>query len=212
MRRQGPAIGRVPAASFVVRLPEVKNMDSTAVAMCVVVDDTEHVSKAVETLARRYHAELLRILTARLGSDQDAADLAQESYARLLRYQGQHSGEELRRMLFRIANNLLTDHWRWGRLRGADTHVSIDAIDLESERPSHDRELAAEQQLARLEEIVLAMPDKRRNVFVLSRVHGLSNVEIARHLGISAKTVEKHIAIALAECRMQVGDDDLNSL
>jgi RNA polymerase sigma factor (sigma-70 family) len=190
----------------------MRNSNLCAVARRVVVDDTARVADTIETLARRYHAELLRILTAKLRSEQDAADLAQEAYVRLLRYEGQCSGEDLRRMLFRIAGNLLTDHWRWSRLRAADTHLPIHELELESGQPSHDEQLVSEQRLRRLEEIILAMPDKRRTVFVLSRIHGLSNAEIARECGISMKTVEKHIATALAECREQAGDDDLRSL
>jgi RNA polymerase sigma-70 factor (ECF subfamily) len=184
-------------------------MTSTAVAKAVAVDESKRVSETVETLARRHHAELLRVLSAKLRNGQDAADLAQEAYARLMRYEGQCSGDELRRTLFRIAHNLLTDHWRWRRLRVAGSHIPIDdLLELESGQPSHDRQLAGEQQLARLEQVVLAMPDKRRTVFVLSRIRGLTNVEIARRCGISLKTVEKHIALALAECRAQVVDDD----
>jgi RNA polymerase sigma factor (sigma-70 family) len=191
----------------------MKTSNSVAVASGVGVADTGRVSDTLETLARRYHTELLRVLTARLRSEQDAADLAQEAYVRLLRYQGKCSGDDLRRMLFRIAHNLLTDHWRWRRLRGVDTLVSLDELlEVDSGQPGLDRQLAGEQQLARLEELILKMPGKRRTVFVLSRIHGLTNVEIAARCGISAKTVEKHIAIALAECRAEVGDDDLQTL
>lgn len=182
-------------------------MDTTnfvALASCVAIDDTDHVPDTVETLARRHYAELLRV---RLRSEQEAADLAQEAYARLLRYEGQFTGDELRRTLFRIASNLLTDRWRWSRLRSADTHLPIDDLSVESSEPRHDRRLAAEQQLARLEEVILAMPEKRRTVFILSRIQGLSNSEVAEHCRISIKTVEKHLSIALAECRAEVGDD-----
>lgn len=191
----------------------MKTFNSVALASCVAVVDTGRVSETLETLARRYYTELLRVLTARLRSEQDAADLAQEAYARLLRYEGDYSGEDLRRMLFRIAHNLLKDHWRWRRLRGADTHLPLEELlDMDSGQPGPHRQLVGEQQLARLEEIILKMPDKRRTVFVLSRLHGLTNIEIGKRCGISVKTVEKHIAIALAECRTEVGDDDLLSL
>jgi DNA-directed RNA polymerase specialized sigma24 family protein len=105
------------------------NDNFTAVASRAVIDDTSRVSDSIETLARRYHAELLHMLRARLPSEQDAADLAQEAYTRLLRYEGKYSGEELRRMLFRIAHNLLTDHWRWRRLRSVATHMPIDELE-----------------------------------------------------------------------------------
>jgi RNA polymerase sigma-70 factor (ECF subfamily) len=188
------------------------NVISTAVASPVGIDETSAVTDSIETLAHRHYAELLRVLRARLPNEQDAADLAQESYARLLRYEGRYNGEELRRILFRIASNLLTDHWRWSRLRDATTHLPIDDLELDSGEPSEDRKLAAEQRLARLEKVVLAMPEKRRAAFILSRIQGLTNAEVARRCGISVKTVEKHLSLALAECRAQAGDDDLGSL
>ncbi|WP_341724257.1 sigma-70 family RNA polymerase sigma factor [Pseudoxanthomonas putridarboris] len=169
---------------------------------------TEVVPDDIENVAREYHAELLRMLRARLPNAQDAQDLAQEAYARVMRYQGQLKGEELRLMLFRIAQNLITDHYRWNRLR-ENAHFPIEDMkfELSSEEPTHDRRLDNTQRLKRLEKIVLAMPERRRAVFLLSRIEGLTNVEIARRRGITVKAVEKHIAKAIAECRNLAEDD-----
>jgi RNA polymerase sigma factor (sigma-70 family) len=188
-----------------------KVVGGAEVARRAAIDDTPCMSDNVEILARQYYAELIRMLSARLRSKQDAADLAQEAYLRLLRYEGQCAADELRRTLFRIANNLLTDHWRWRRLRGADSAVPIEELEVQSEQADHERQLAGEQLLRHMEEVILAMPYKRRAVFLLSRIDGLSNAEIARRCCISIKTVEKHIATALAECRAELGDDDLQS-
>ncbi|TAL93712.1 MAG: RNA polymerase sigma factor, partial [Rhodanobacter sp.] len=53
------------------------------------------------------------------------------------------------------------------------------------------------------------MPDKRRTVFLLSRVEGLSNAQVAQRCGVSVKMVEKHLAKAIIQCRLEVGDFNL---
>jgi RNA polymerase sigma factor (sigma-70 family) len=190
----------------------MKDANSMAVAMRVAVRDTRDVPDTLETLIRRCHGKLIGFLSARVRNNEDAADLAQEAYIRLLRYQTGRSGEDLRRVLFRIAANLLTSHWRRRRAQGADSQVAIDELDIESGEPGPERQLTGERQLKRLEDILLEMPKKRRTVFLLSRIEGLSNAEIANRCCISIKTVEKHIAIALEKCRAEVGNDDLKAL
>lgn len=57
-----------------------------------------------------------------------------------------------------------------------------------------------------LERIVLDLPEKMRDVFVLSRFRHMSNVEIAAALGISVKTVEWRMGKALALCMSSLRD------
>ena len=54
--------------------------------------------------------------------------------------------------------------------------------------------------------IVESLPSQRKNVFLLSRVKGLSNSEIAGKLNISKRTVETHISHALKDLKVKLGD------
>jgi len=186
----------------------MKDGHSIMVATGVAVGDTERVPDTLENLIRRCHGRLLTLLFARLRSTEAPPAVPQEAYMRLLRYRGERSGEDLRRTLFSIAGNLLTSHWRRRRAQRTDTPASPDDLDIENGQPSLERQLTGEQQVKRLENVIFSMPEKRRTVLLMSRIEGLRNPEIAERLGISAKTVEKHLAIAIEECRAEVGDDD----
>lgn len=164
-------------------------------------------SAAFAEFVRRHEGELRRYLHSRVHDVEDAADLAQECFMRLLRYADGHGEPDLERLMFRIANNLLTDNWRAGRAHHAHEHVPLTSVDLVNEAPSQEREVAAQQRLERLKAVVRRLPPRCRAVFVFSRIEGLSHAEIADKFGISVKAVEKHITKALAACRAEVGDD-----
>jgi RNA polymerase sigma-70 factor (ECF subfamily) len=68
------------------------------------------------------------------------------------------------------------------------------------------RSLIEQELREQLEKAIAALPDKCREVFILSRYHEKMNKEIAEELGISIKTVEKHISAALRLIRTELKD------
>lgn len=155
----------------------------------------------------RHGDALLRYLRSRLANEDDARELAQECLLRLLRYADAHNEAALERIMFRIANNLLTDRWRRADVQSARDHLPLTAVELISEAPSQEREVAGQQRLARLKAVILALPPKCQAVFIFSRIQGMSHADIAAKCGISVKAVEKHITKALAACRAAECDD-----
>lgn len=160
----------------------------------------------VDAFVRENQAELLNFFRHRLTQSQDAADLAQESWSRLMRYRHDQPPASLRSLLFTIARNVLKNHWRWSSLHQLEQSTDFTELDVASEVPGVERQWQARRYLEALEATVAGMPDKRRTVFLLSRVEGLSNAEVAQRCGISVKMVEKHLAKAIIQCRVQVGD------
>jgi RNA polymerase sigma-70 factor (ECF subfamily) len=67
--------------------------------------------------------------------------------------------------------------------------------------PSPEAGLEAKQALSALDEALCQLSPKCRDIFIMRRVEGLSNEEIARQHGISVNSVEKHIARALRHCQ-----------
>jgi RNA polymerase sigma factor (sigma-70 family) len=170
------------------------------------VERTFDVLSVKDTIAR-YHDSLIRFLRQRLRVKEDAADVAQEAYIRMMQYEGSRQIQSPSSMLFRIAINVANDLGRSEQTRRVSSQCSLDGLELVSDRPTPDRELSAEQDLELLYEAIERLPPKCQQVFLLSRAQRMTYPEIARHCGISVKMVEKHISHALAVCMKKVGGD-----
>ncbi len=162
---------------------------------------------SVHDTIRRYHDSLVRFLRQRLRVKEDAVDIAQEAYIRMLQYEGSQKIDSPSSMLFRIAINIATDQFRSEAARRVSGQVSIDDMELPSQQPSADREIAAAQDLEILYRAIDGLPPKCRQVFLLSRAQRMTYPQIAAHCGISIKMVEKHISRALEICMSKVGGE-----
>jgi len=161
--------------------------------------------QALHTLYTEHHLWLQSWLRRRLGSSCDAADLAHDTYERLIcsnRTPGHPS--ESRSWLMRIAKGLVIDLHRRRRLEKA--YLEALAQLPERESPSAEAREIALQTLMEIDAILDGLSAKAREAFLLSRLDRLTYPEIAERCGISVKMVEKHITKALAFCRAEVGD------
>jgi RNA polymerase sigma-70 factor (ECF subfamily) len=159
---------------------------------------------SVQNTIRRYHDSLIQFLRQRLRVPEDALDVAQEAYIRLMQYQDSRRIRSPSSMLFRIAMNVANDFGRAELARGGLNQCSVDDLEAASEEPSAERQLTARQDLLLLYEVIEQLPPKCRQVFLLSRVRRMTYGQIARHCGISKKMVEKHVSHALAVCLQKV--------
>ncbi|MET3836183.1 RNA polymerase sigma factor (sigma-70 family) [Brevundimonas sp. UYEF29] len=99
-------------------------------------------------------------------------------------------------LLLKVASNIAITRARLTRRR---TELLIEAT------PGFAHSHAADQaHVLMMQEVVLSLPQPLRDVFVLSRVGGLSNSQIAEQLGLSPKTVEWRMTKALAMCAAQL--------
>lgn len=160
---------------------------------------------SVRDVILRHHDALLNFLRRRLRVPEDAHDIAQETYIRLMQYESSREIQSPASMLYRIAMNVTRDFSRAAQSRGATGRCDIDDLQLSSEQPSPEREVAGGQELELLLAVIEQLPPKCRNVFLLSRVHNLTYAEIADRCNISVKMVEKHISHALEICLSKVG-------
>lgn len=190
--------GKLPAAQSTPS-PEVAG--ERPVAGDPMVDPAE-----VERLFREHNATLLRFIAARVGSTQEAREIAQESYVQLLRLNGPGAISYLRAFLFKTAANLVTD-----RLRQRDRRrnvASMGNMDFAPFELSPERLVASEQAMTMLRAAVEELPPRCRQVFLLHRVHELSTEEIAVRIGIGERMARRYLARALEHLRARMDAAD----
>nr|WP_286206737.1 sigma-70 family RNA polymerase sigma factor [Thauera linaloolentis] len=152
----------------------------------------------------RYYRELLNFCT-RMVKDRDAAaDVVQESYARLLAIQQSSASiAEPRALLYQTARRIMVDLYRSDRVR---EHADIDALTEaeQPELPAHQQPDAMVASMRAIEAYAAAietLPPRCREAFILHTFDGLPYAQIAEHMGTSVSMVEKHIARGRLACR-----------
>lgn len=156
----------------------------------------------VEQLFREHNLSLVRFLSARLHSEQEARDVAQEAYVRLLRMESPEAVSYLRAFLFKTAANIAIDRLRSRRSEAraleAELHAQHTGV------PSLERSVAAAEELQMLAAYVDELPPRCRQVFLLRRLHDLSAAEISCRLDIPERTVRHYVVEAIVYCRRRM--------
>ena len=156
-------------------------------------------SRQVERLYSDHHGWLRDWLRRKLGNAGDAADLAQDTFVRVLgRARDLDEVREPRAWLATIAHGLAVDHIRRRTLERA----CLDAIASlpESQAPSPETRMLLIEAQVRIDAMLDGLSAKARSAFLLSRLDGLSYREIAKQLGVSLSSVEKYMASAIRHC------------
>lgn len=148
----------------------------------------------VELLFREHNDALLRFLRARLRSDADAHEVAQEAYVRLLQLDRPDQPSFMRAYLFKIAANVASDLVRRRAVRRVDDGAEIGDV---GDPPTQEKALAARQQLKAVKEALEELPARCREAFVLSRHDGRSTSDIAVELGVSDRMVRLYLVRAI---------------
>ncbi len=155
--------------------------------------------------------ELVRFLTARLGSHAAAEDIYQELFLRLRAARPQANIENLRGFIFRSAYNLANEHARAGQRRSkrdaAWSDLAGHKLGPESvaDEPPADDAIDSKRKLEDLMAGLADLTPKSREVFVLHHLKGQSHRDIADGLGISVKAVEKQMTLALKSLAARLG-------
>jgi RNA polymerase sigma-70 factor (ECF subfamily) len=140
-------------------------------------------------------------MVARIVPPKEIEDIVQETYVRICQMDKREPVEQPKSFLMRTARNLAYDHLKKSETRladGVEAECDFDIATLDHDEVFEN--IASNQEFAHFCEAVRQLPVQCRRVFVLKKVHGYSQKEIAKEMNLSQSTVEKHIAVGFKRC------------
>ncbi|WP_083930853.1 RNA polymerase sigma factor [Solimonas variicoloris] len=166
--------------------------------------DAKARSEMVRRLFQEHNRALIGFLIARLQSEAEAHDVAQEAYVRLLQLEQASAVSFLRAHLFTIAGNLAIDRLRQRRVR--ERNSPQDFFEDLLTRPGPDRTAIAQQEMGIIKQALRELPEKCRRAFMLHVFAGHSVQEIAAQMNLTDRMIRHYVARAMATCRQRLDE------
>ena len=169
---------------------------------------------ALNNLMERHAEKLFHYLLRSLQDDDDAADLAQETFVKVFQNRTKFDPDQkFTTWLYAIASNLVRDRYRW---RSRHPQVSLDADNEQTEtslkdnlsasEPAPDERMQSEERAATVRKAVAALPEELRQPLILAIYQEMSQAEIAEILKCSIKAVETRLSRARQQLRVGLND------
>lgn len=140
-----------------------------------------------------HEGALLNYLKRHWPDQDEIRDLRQEVYVRVYEAARRARPLSARAFMFVTARNLMNDRLRRGRVVSIEAMGEFDDSSLAICEVTPERQESARAELKRVARAFRRLSPKCREVVWLRRVDGLSQKEVAQHLGVSSRTVETHL-------------------
>lgn len=160
------------------------------------VENAPH--QEISTLYSNHHGWLQGWLCKKLGNAFDAADLAQDTFARILASRDLSAIQEPRAYLTTVAKGLIINWYQ----RQALERAYLDALAVlpELHAPSAEQRFIILETLHEIDAMLDALQPKVKRVFLLSQIEGLKYEEIAKQVEVSLITVKRYMKQAFLHC------------
>lgn len=153
----------------------------------------------------RYAGPLRKYFRTRVYNPNDVEDLVQEVFLRLSERAELDQIENQEGYLFQTAANLLRDRARRDQTRTSADRDLVEAAKDSFEELSPERVLLGKRRIEELTRALMELPERTRVIFLLHRFEDRKYAEIARQLGISVSSVEKHMMDAIRHLKARQG-------
>lgn len=152
----------------------------------------------IQTLYADHHSWLHAWLRKKLGCQHSAADLAHDTFVRLLAKPEPLQIRESRALLVTVARSVLSNHFRRQKIERA--YLEVLAGLPAHAVPSLEEQALLLEALEQLDRLLDGLEPVVRRAFLWSQLDGLGHAEIATRLGVSVTTVKRYIVKAGVQC------------
>lgn len=157
--------------------------------------------KEIGELYDRHARHLKQFIGSRVSTEEDAEDILHETFIRMSDANPSLKIGDARKYLFTIARNIIIDRARRPKLFVSEASKDEEIPEWPADQPALDEKLAIERDMKTLEAAIMSLSKRCQQAFVMRVFHGYSHAEIANHMNISVKTVEKHLTKGFMVCR-----------
>ncbi len=130
-------------------------------------------------------------------SESEIDDLVQETYAKLITLESVENIRDPKNYSFQVAHSIFASRIRRARIVPIHAGINLGELTIPATDGTPEDIVQARQELLELADALTSLPSRCRTAFLLRRVDGMSQREVAQHLGISEKTVENYMAQAV---------------
>jgi RNA polymerase sigma-70 factor (family 1) len=164
--------------------------------------------EAFDFLYHQYSNKLFRFAFSLLKNEEDACEIVQETFFRIWEKRNKiDSSKSFKSFLFSVSYHLIIDQLR-ERLKDQEFRNSLEKY-FNKQVNLQENLLDYNTLETEINKAVNELPEKRKQIYRLSREKGLSHKEIAGQLGVKPKTVENQINLALKHIKTRLGKDIL---
>jgi len=164
----------------------------------------------VDQLYRNHQSWLHQWLRKKVGNSEQAADLVQDTFIKILQTRDELFGViEPRAYLVTIARNLMIDQVRRKRIEQAYLNELSQMEYMLDTIPSPEDQLQVVQAIDQICQALIRVSEKAQQAFVLHYFEGLTHKEIAEIIGVSTKMIQKYLATCLVQCYALKQEKDL---
>jgi RNA polymerase sigma factor (sigma-70 family) len=164
-----------------------------------------------QELDTRFRMPLMAYFVRRTGNRSEAEDLTQETFVRLIASRSFEGVDEANAYVFRVASNLLRDRARVAARRRKHPVFPLETVPVEeiaksiAEDCGPERVLMGKQRLSEVLGCLDELGERTKSIFILFRLEGMKQKDIAALYGMGLSTVEKQVTLAVLHLARRFG-------